>query len=205
MDLQIKWPVKGAKMFVDGGEYYEFAHFGWGNVATEFHGYMDAYREAADVVLANALASRDISLLDTHVYPILFLYRQHVELALKWLYLLSSEDTDEVKSQFLKTAGHDLMEVWEKVKPLLLKTSSHTDSERVEAADGYVRQMHDFDTSSFTFRYPIRKDLARVTSQERRLNLRVVGERMRELGTFLDAAMDHLTAMRDEMPTLADL
>jgi hypothetical protein len=205
MDPQIEWPVKGAKVFVDGGEYYEFAHLGWGTIATEFHGYMDAYREAADAPLRNPLGTRDISVLDTHVYPILFLYRQHIELALKWLYLLSSKDGREVKSRFLKTASHDLMEVWEKVKPLLLKTTSQTDSERVEAADGYLRQLHEFDTSSFTFRYPITKTLARMTTQERRLNLRVVGERMEELNTFLDAAIDHLTSVQDEMPTLSDL
>ena len=34
-------PTSGGRLFVDGGNYHEFSHFGWANIETEFYGYMD--------------------------------------------------------------------------------------------------------------------------------------------------------------------
>ena len=44
----VPWPNKGEKLFKEGGYYYEYSHIGWGNLSTQFYGYMIGYKQAAD-------------------------------------------------------------------------------------------------------------------------------------------------------------
>ncbi|NGQ96598.1 hypothetical protein G3578_15655 [Brevibacillus sp. SYP-B805] len=65
------WPNKGEKLFKEGGNYYEYSHIGWGDLSTQFYGYMIGYKQAADQLVDYSIASQDIRTLDTFFFSYL--------------------------------------------------------------------------------------------------------------------------------------
>jgi len=63
MNSKLSWPTEYKKIFIEGGEYYEFAHFGWANFDVQLAGYIKGYKEAADLLIDHAVESQDISTL----------------------------------------------------------------------------------------------------------------------------------------------
>lgn len=179
------WPQKGAKLFIEGGNYHEFSHFGWGNTPQEFAGYIHGYKEAADTLLSQAISSNDISKLDTWVFPVLFLYRQYVELQMKDMVLNYGNMDLKVQKSFLKKSSHNLMKIWNELKPMLENIAcDNKEKNDVEIVESYIQQLHDRDPNSMVFRYPIRKDLQKALDKEYRINLKNLSERMIELENF---------------------
>lgn len=194
---ELPWPKKGKKLFIEGGNYHEFSHFGWGDVETQFFGYMEGYKCAADELIDNAINSGDIKTLDTFIFPICFLYRQYIELAMKYIFLYYSGFKRNEKTSAIKDVSHDLLKIWRKIKPLVLEETSNEEKEDIEAVEGYILQFDKFDKSSFTFRYPINKDLQGVLSKEMRINLVNLKECIDELHSFFGGCTGKLDAIAE--------
>ncbi|MEK3720581.1 hypothetical protein [Paenibacillus sp. FSL H8-0034] len=189
----IEYPKKGAKLFQGTSNYYEFAHFGWG-IKSSFYGFIKGYKGVSDRAVDFAVKSKDIAILDTHVFPIIFNYRQFLELSLKALYLDYSSDPTEVKKEKFKDFNHNLMTVWNAIEPMLLEVCG-SNKEMVKHAKGYVEQFHKQDKSSFSFRYPITKQLEPIHKKEERFDLVNLKNRMEELDNYFggaDGALDYL-------------
>jgi hypothetical protein len=197
LDFDYAWPQKGAKLFIDQGDYYEFSHFGWGDVWLQYTGYMTGYKEAADEVLRQALASKKIAQLDTHIFPILFLYRQFIELELKWVILVYGDADKSAKEKLIKHANHDLMKLWQEAKHIMLEDASPEEQEGVDTVQDYIKQFHELDAGSFTFRCPITKELDQILTSEHRINLRILCQRMNELYHFFMGVDGKLSSIKD--------
>jgi hypothetical protein len=193
---EFAWPQKGKSLFVEGEEYHEFSHFGWGDVCTQLVTYLDGYKAAADSLIDRALDSKDISVLDTLVFPIFFLYRQFLELVMKFIFLAYSDAKKQEKISALNMAGHNLEMIWRQIKPLLLEGASEVETEDVGIVEDYVLQFQMFDRTSFAFRYPITKDLSLVLPHEERVDLPNLKARMDELANFFDGASGKLDAIK---------
>lgn len=196
-DSDMAWPEKGKQLFVEGNEDSEFSHFGWGSLQSQLVGYMDGYKEAADNLMDQALQSKDIRTLDIFVFPTLFLYRQYLELVMKYVFLVHAGASTKEKQSALNEMKHDLARCWNKIMPLLLKDASEEEARDVETVGDYVRQFHAFDRSSFTFRYPMTMDLSPVLRSQKRLDLPNLRLRMNELANFFDGAIAKLDAMSE--------
>jgi hypothetical protein len=200
--MTLPWPKKGSKLFVDGGEYHEFSHFGWGSVDTQFYGYMEGYKKSADELIDLAVNSGDIKTLDTYIFPICFLYRQYLELAMKYIFIKYSGWDKDKKISAIKDVNHNLLRIWNKIKPIILEETTKEEKEDIEAVEDYISQFNIFDKSSFTFRYPITKELDGVLTKERRINLINLKERMDELYCFFDGCtgkLDEISEYKAEM------
>jgi hypothetical protein len=197
IEIDLSWPQKGAKLFVDQGEYYDFSHFGWGDVWYQYTGYMMGYKEAADEVLQQALTSNNIARLDTHIFPILFLYRQYIELELKWIILVYGEGDKASKGKLIKKMSHDLMELWNEAKRIILENASSEEQEDIDTVQDYIEQFHKLDETSFSFRYPITKGLDQILTGQHRINLRILHQRMDELFHFFNGVDGKLSSIRD--------
>jgi len=189
----MSFPKKGMKLFVQNGEYYDFAHFAWGSAESQFYGYIEGYKRSADVIINNALRKKRIDVLDTCVFPACFLYRQYVELTLKHLYLGTAEE----KTRTIKQASHDLKSIWKKVRPIIEGYYPTEDPTPLLAAEDYILQFAEEDKSSFAFRYPITKNLSLVHGKQRWINLRNLATRMAELESFLTGVQAGMEAMKD--------
>lgn len=202
MDTSLPWPDEYKGLFVQGGGYYEFAHFGWGGIWQQFSGYCIGYKRSADILIENALESQDISKLDTVVFPAFFLYRQFIELSLKQAILEFSIGSYTEKVATLKQLNHDLDSIWKEFVKVLPKARNKNEKRTLKVVEKYILEFSAFDKSSFTFRYPITKDLTLIFGKEQRINLRHAKERMAELESFFSGAsayMDDLKATEWDM------
>lgn len=202
MEFDIQFPAKGKKLFISTNKYLEFSHFGWGNINSQFYGYIKGYKESADTLVDYALASNRIAILDTYIFPVLFLYRQFIELSLKSLYLEYADDSMNEKIQTIKQVNHNLAKMWNKLKPTLIN-ASHDKSEKeiIKVVESYIIQYHNFDSSSFKYRYPIDKDYNPLLKGEERIDLVNLKDRMTELDNFfggVDGQLDYLKECKYE-------
>lgn len=197
MEFDIQFPVKGKKLFESTNKYLEFSHFGWGNINYQFYGYIRGYKRSADTLVEFALASNRIEILDTYIFPVLFLYRQFIELSLKSLYLEYADKSMHEKIKTIKQVSHNLAQMWNKLKPTLIDASNNkSEEEIVNVVEGYIMQYHNFDKRSFKFRYPIDKDANPLIKGEERIDLVNLKERMTELDNFFSGADGHLDYLK---------
>lgn len=81
-------PTPGVKLFTDAVDWQNNACTSGGWIIDPWDLYADGYREAADHLVERIVEGQSLTL-DTIVYPIVFLYRQYLELRLKQLIPLS--------------------------------------------------------------------------------------------------------------------
>ncbi len=136
----------GVKKDILNSGYSDYnAVYGWqkklGQNTINF-GYINSFKEAADDLVEKLCP-------DLYIFPIMFCYRQYLELILKNIYFVNAKDEDY--NDFLRKVSHDLLKIWSYVKPILAK--DHSDSE-VDLIDNVVCLIHEIDPKSYTFRYP---------------------------------------------------
>lgn len=145
---------KLTKLFVGIVKDQTNADIGWMNNKSPF--YNEGYKSAARELTIN-YANRPVNEKDTLVFPIVFLYRQYIELTLKDLIReldnkLGYTRTDNILAQ------HKLLPLWDaaikqynsfiKIKNISLIFTSTSNKERL-----IVNQFNQIDEDSFSFRY----------------------------------------------------
>jgi hypothetical protein len=118
---------------------------------------------------------------NTLLYPIGFLYRQYVELALKEFILLGNK---VVAQPYPLPKRHDLGELWSLCKKIARERRLPMSSADLAELDGAIHELNAFDPTSENFRYPVDKRGA-PSSPGRFRNLSIRG---------LAKAMDRLAA-----------
>jgi hypothetical protein len=122
------------------------------------HGYTEGYRRGAWLLVEHVIEHQRNQ--DYLVYPIIFLYRHHIELTLKNIirrtpYLI---DRPLTKSEKQHLDRHCLDVLWQDLKPLLSAVSkaagwTELDTADEEGIDDYICQLSKLDPDSFSFRY----------------------------------------------------
>jgi hypothetical protein len=158
---------------------------------------MTGYKKAADELVQQALASKNIEQLDTHIFPILFLYRQFIELELKWIILVYGDGDRSAKKELIKDTGHDLMKLWKEAKPIIQEDASPKEQQDHDIVEDYIKQFHTLDKTSCSFRYPITRNLDQILTGEHRINLRILCQRMNELYHFFNGVDGKLSSIKD--------
>jgi len=156
----IPWHKEGAKLFVEDGDNEELSEIGWGYLPTQLAAYIDGYKAAADDLVEEVINSNLTIKRKTYTPAICFLYRQYLELELKSIYLQYSEASKDDKKKAINDIRHDLLKLWQQIKPVISPTAA-TASEKlyIVVVEDYIKQFHELDKTSFTFRYPITKNL----------------------------------------------
>ena len=191
----LPWPDEYKRLFVQGGNCYEFAHFGWGDIWQQFYGYCQGYKESADYLINNAIDSKEIAKLDNVVFPVFFLYRQFIELSLKKAILQFSREKYPERTATFKKSNHDLIAMWKEFVKVLPESRGKEET-TLEVVEKYIREFSLIDKSSFSFRYPITKDIELIFGEEKRINLRHIRDRMAELANFFSGIEDYLDDLR---------
>lgn len=147
---------------------------------------------------------------DFLVYPVIFLYRHHIELALKHLldqipYVIGSDLTPAERKHLNK---HRLDLIWLDVKPRLNCVCEAAgwaafDPADIGGIDDYIRQLSDMDTESFAFRYTrTKKGTLSLPKDLKLINLRHFAEGIERLADCLEglqAAVDSLAEAKAEL------
>jgi len=185
------------------------AHLNTNLWADPKNGYMEGYRRAAELLVLHVGERGNDK--DVLVYPIIFLYRHHVELMLKSIilqlpYLLNEPLFEDEKR--LAMQSHKLDELWKLLKPKLeavCKTVGwqKMDKADIDGIDSYIRQLTAYDPNSFSFRYAYStKGDPSLPKKVCGINLSHFAEMMERLSTFLygwDIALGEVIENKNEM------
>jgi hypothetical protein len=143
--------------------------------------------------------------LSTLAYPIAFLYRHHIELALKRIIqsvpgVLGRELTDHERGHL---GSHKLDLLWQDLEPIFGEICRAVGWEKPEKADlegtrEYIRQLSAVDPSSENFRYWKSRDGAPSLPSLDTFSIPHFSEMMERLADFIEA-LDTATAAADQM------
>src|SRR4051812_42643352 len=111
---QLPWPQKGDDPFAPGDDWWHNACLNF--MPEPWTGYAEGYKMAGHILVAHVEAKRFDQ--DYLVYPIIFNYRQYIELMLKGLTKDARLLLDEPGGAPL---GHVLKDLWNTARPLLLR------------------------------------------------------------------------------------
>ena len=117
----------------------------WGIITNYARGYLLAGNLLVNEIIKNPKDA------DKLIYPMIFNYRQALELSLKNAILIGSQVEGEMNVQF----GHELQDLWQVCRPYLevqLKEASET----LEAVTSIIAQFAQNDNKSIKYRYPIK-------------------------------------------------
>ena len=186
-------PRKEDVLFQDGlpdWQHNACVNVTWGG---DDFGYQEGYRRGARLLVEHVLATQNDQ--DFLVYPIIFLYRHHIELTLKSIirhtpYILDRSLT-ETEEQHLDRHRLDLL--WQDLKPLFAAVCKAAGWKRLSTAneqgvDSHIRQLTALDPDSFSFRYMrSKKGELSLPAEMKRINLRHFAETVERLADYLQA------------------
>lgn len=112
-------------------------------------GYINSYLEAANDLI-------DKGCPDLYVYPIIFCYRQYIELSLKNICMSDMNKKDYI--DFINKASHNLNIIWIEAKKHL-NAFEITDPQNIDFINKLVNDFNKLDPTSFAFRYPQDKQM----------------------------------------------
>lgn len=154
--------------------------------------YSMGYKRAGDLLVRHVSADRGDA--DALVYPIVFCYRQYLELTLKDL-LMEARRYYRIDESF--KAEHSLLLPWHPLRALLERRWPDRPKE-LDAVEENLRQFDEVDERSFAFRYATtRGGTPSLPGDMRHINLRNLAEVVARIGTFLEACGTALSAERE--------
>lgn len=122
--------------------------------------YQEGYRQAARILVRSGCDQNGI----LH-FPIIYLYRHHIELTLKSMIQASRHLLDRtfVGKSDNPLQRHGLLELWMLARPLLDEVHTLADNTAIPADDlegieSYITQLHLHDPQGQCFRYPTTKN-----------------------------------------------
>ncbi len=161
--------------------------------------YFTGFRRAAQLLAEHVCGtSKDQDFL---VYPIVYLYRHHIELILKSIFESASGLLDRpLTEEDRRLLGrHGLLELWGAVRPLLndvcdRASNPHFPAAELDGIDSHIRQIHEHDPDGQRFRYATvrakgtRRGGGKVPSLKHLnlVNVRVFAETVEKLVSYLE-------------------
>jgi hypothetical protein len=180
-------PTANDVLFQSGEDWWNnaclhFAPDGWLTYAL-------GYKEAADRLVAQLLEERRRQ--DLLVYPVVFLYRQYLELAIKGL-IRQGQALLDIPAKL--PASHRIDQLWVDCSKLLTRISPGDSLEEQRQIGRLLREFSEVDPTSTAFRYPVDTAGNRSASGIRHINLRNVRDVIGKISVILDGAcaqLDH--------------
>jgi hypothetical protein len=157
----------------------------------DWNKYALGYKHGAEILvqtILNKAANPDIL-----IYPIIFLYRQYFELRLKEIF---QEGNLYLCKQIAVPIDHDLINIWNSVKAILLEVWPNTPIEIIDEINSVISQLDKFDRKGMAFRYPTdTKGNRSLTIND--INIRIFKEEVEKSVIALENASRHLSAVID--------
>ena len=184
----MEWPRPNEKLIQSG---IDWQHNACVDCYTPTLGsYAAKFKDAADVLLREAAAGD--ATLDSVVIPIMFLYRQYLELTLKEIILFGRKVVGTGSGY--PTSEHDLKTLWGEALSLLTRHYGPRVPPEIANVTPSIEDLHACDPRSFAFRYPTDKHGKPYLKTVRHINIRNLYEVMGRLSSFLDCMTIDLSA-----------
>ncbi|ARJ44420.1 hypothetical protein B1H58_20605 (plasmid) [Pantoea alhagi] len=157
--------------------------------------YTEGYRRAADILIHHINETGRNQ--DFLVYPIVFLYRHHIELLIKQTIKSALLLTAEPSKYTYKKDSHDLNALWLFARKRIMEVDERYKPSDFKKIDDVVSELHKVDGSATDFRYARHKDGTRSLETLSYINTRRFGERMQAASDVLDGIDEGLCYLID--------
>lgn len=151
------------------------------------------YKDAGDLLVKEVEVNRAHQ--DSLVYPILFLYRQYLELSIKDIIRKGRKLQYETESI---PKDHRLDGLWKICSQLLAEIAPGDSEDAIKEIGRLLTEFCTIDPKSEAFRYPEKQDGSPAMPEIRHINLRNVREIIGKIAVILDGAngmLDHYSSL----------
>ncbi|MEO8767579.1 MAG: hypothetical protein ABI363_04460 [Nitrosospira sp.] len=201
----LKLPSTADKLFTDeSSDWWNTALINHDLYGDRWSVYATGYKDAADILVEHVKTGNRHQ--DFLVYPIMFMYRQYLELMVKNIIRLAWKLLDEEEDDDL--GSHDISMYWKKCMEILERVSPGDSTESLNHIGRLIKEFCEHDPSSFAFRYPVskphkstKKRTKTLTGLER-INLRNVQEVIDKVSGLLggaEAQIDYYLDVKADM------
>jgi len=155
-----------------------------GGAYNYFH-YYKGYFHAGLKIVTDIINNPNPSDIDLLIYPIVFLFRHSIELALKHLSIV----VPKIWGETIDTAlTHNLITDWKKIKVFLLKEPGifNTDNQLIDKFEKFLNDFTEIDPKGEAFRYPVDKGGTRHLSDMSVINIKNFHNIIVPIGETLD-------------------
>ena len=158
------------------------------------HGYVEGYRRAAVALFRWAVETHESP--ERVVFPLAFLWRHHIELALKEIIAVGRQVRGEPWGH---PSGHRLRELWDEAKAHLAACGA--EAAHLANVETNIDEFAKVDPGADGFRFPLNLKQTGVSMPEApsHVNLAVLNEAMQALANFFEAGRSELGARRDHV------
>jgi len=193
VETTFRWPSRGDRLFVDAGHRMDQAEI---HSEADARSYFmtDGYKRAADLLVEKAIENRFER--NRLVYPILFCYRQFIELSLKGQ--ISAYGT-YVGVDLPTKQTHDLRVLLKRYRRMCLRFAPG-DMAPMIVVSKCILEFARMDATSFTFRYATAKSGAPYPVLTDRLDLERLRDTMEGMGDFFSGSDGYYTSLIDAGP-----
>lgn len=153
--------------------------------------------------------------LDSKIFPIIFTFRQYLELILKQTLRLERLLNKEIQSDELgfKTI-HLLKDLWNDLKPYIKSRYKNYDQktrstllEQEKIIDGFIDEIEGIDAGSYAFRYPFKKskridEKVSFSLLQRTIDLENFRENAEKLSVYLEGINEQARVELDQQQTI---
>lgn len=157
------------------------ARYGWqkflGDSYFDF-GYINSYKEAGDT-LVKALIP------DLYIFPIMFCYRQYLELLLK--NICEKNMKEDKYEKFVNKVSHDLKKIWKVVKK---EKFIKLDEKYILDIEDVILFFYALDPYSFTFRYVKDKKMNKNIDKDLKINTMILKKYIDKVDDYLRNTYD---------------
>ncbi len=189
VDDEFPWPRRGDQLFKDDEDWRHTACLDW--VSDKWTVYADGYKDAGDV-LVEYIKEKQVNQ-NSLVYPIVFLYRQYIELRMKKIIRDGYQLLDDDPEKFRKI--HEIDDLWKKCRETIEKVWHEDPAGNLEAVGECIRQFSEIDPNSQKFRYPTDKSgNPSLPDPSPPINLRNFAEVITRTGSLLDGVSMGISA-----------
>ena len=139
---------------------------------------------------------------DVLVFPIVFLYRHHIELMLKRLIVKSAKFTKKALSanETDVLAKHRLDSLWNTLRPILKTAIPSLPAKSLKGIYSYIQQLRQVDAKGESFRYHVSKEAKPNLANLRHINVRILAEAME----WLSSSLEGIDCMLDDRIEVLD-
>lgn len=178
---------KNAKLFMAGDDL-------WHNACLNSAGnpialYIQGYKLAGDILARHVMDTHSEQ--DFLIYPMVFLYRQSIELRLKEIIKDGNKIAGNGK-RFPKT--HDLIGLFRECKEIIKEVCLDGVTADIKKVGNYIKQFSEHDPGSFAFRYPtdIQGKPSLPKLRKKLVNIRNMAEIVSKMSSILEAVNEEI-------------
>lgn len=180
-DDEVVWPAPGQVLFAaaDGYDHAWVHGAGW-------YDYREGFLNGARALL-NAAVEGDPVDGDRLAFPVVFLYRHYLELAMKAFIRDNAGYVAGASAEFEQ--NHDLPSLWKSCRQIIEGWWPGRNSAALNAIGRQIGQLAQIDPKSMAFRYPVDKKGRRsLPKQLQSFDLTHFADRIEAIGMWLDGA-----------------